>query len=149
MSKISVKYDFIFKIVGAGYDINIPGVMVENLEWDLDREIQDFQSLDIGLYPLPDNLWTRGKAGFKAIQYMAVGVPVVASPVGMLKDLIKDGVNGFLAASEEEWIKKISMLIEDPELRSRVGSNGRKDAEKAYSMDVAVLKLADIINKIL
>ena len=102
----------------------------------MDREIEDFQSIDIGIYPMPDTLWACGKASFKAIQYMAVGVPVVASSVGMVKDFIKDGINGYLAETEEEWIEKLSKLIEDSNLRRNIGLQGRKIVEERYSLKV-------------
>ena len=147
MQKLSQKYDFIFKIVGAGEDISIAGVRVKNYAWQLDRELQDFQNLDIGIYPLPNNLWTQGKAGFKAIQYMAVGVPVVASSVGMVKDFIEDGVNGYLAKTEEEWVEKISKLMEDSNLRRNIGFAGRKTVEEKYSVSVHAPRFIEIIKK--
>lgn len=147
MQKLSRKYDFIFKIVGAGKDIDIPGVKIENRAWNLKKEIEDFQSLDIGIYPMPDNSWTRGKAGFKAIQYMSIGVPVVASPVGIVRKIIENDTNGFLADSEEEWIEKISRLIEDVELRKKTGLNGRKTVEENFSVKANVRKYLEIIKK--
>jgi len=111
-------------------------VNVENKEWRLENEYEDYKSLDIGVYPLPNDEWAKGKAGFKAIYYMAAGVPCVASPVGMNKEIIQDGVNGFLANSEEEWLEKISLLIENPELRKKIGLAGRKTVEERYSVKV-------------
>jgi len=147
MQKLSQRYDFILKIVGAGCKIYIPGVKVENKKWNLENEIEDFQSIDIGVYPLPDNLWARGKAAFKAIQYMAVGVPVVASPVGMTKELIQDGINGFLANSNEEWIKKLADLIEDEALRKKIGFNGRNTVEEKFSLNINAPKYLEVIKK--
>ncbi len=145
MRKLSGRYDFVFKIVGAGKPVVIKGVNIQNCDWQLEREILDFQSIDIGVYPLPDTLWVRGKAAFKAIQYMSVGVPVVASPVGMAKEIIQDGVNGFLAGSDEEWVKKISILIEDRDLRARIGLEGRKTAEQKFSVKANVEILKHVI----
>jgi glycosyltransferase involved in cell wall biosynthesis len=148
MRKLSQKYDFIFKIVGAGKDIDIPGVKVENCAWELEREIRDFQSLDIGVYPLPDNLWTRGKASFKAIQYMAVGVPVVASPVGMIKEFVNNGINGFLPDSEEEWVKSLSLLIENADLRKKICLAGRRTVEEKFSVSVNVKNYIGVLKQL-
>lgn len=145
IKKLSKKYDFIFKVVGVKNKTSIPGVRLEYYDWQLDREIQDFQNIDIGIYPLPDTIWAKGKAGFKAIQYMAVGVPVVASAVGMAKEIIEDGINGFLANSYEEWIEKISKLIENPDLRKRIGLAGRKTVEKNFSVEANAPKFLKII----
>lgn len=150
IQRLSEKYDFVLKIVGAGNKIYIPGVKVENCDWELEKEVQDFQNIDIGVYPLIDSLWVRGKAGFKAIQYMAVGGPVVASPIGMTKELIQDGINGFLAKTEDEWVQKLSVLIEDAALRRKIGLEGRKTVEEKYSLKVnapVLLALIKNINK--
>jgi len=145
MQQLSKKYDFVLKIFGAGEIISIPGVKIENHDWHLKKEVEYFQSIDIGIYPLIDTLWARGKAGFKAIQYMAVGVPVVASSVGMVKDFIEDGVNGYLIKTEEEWIEKISKLMEDPNLRRNIGLAGRKTVEEKYSLKLNAFKFLEVI----
>ena len=145
MQQLSKKYDFVLKIFGAGETINIPGVKVENYDWHLEKEVEYFQFIDIGIYPLIDTLWVRGKAGFKAIQYMAVGVPVVASLIGMNKEIIKDGVNGYLARTEKEWIEKISKLMEDSNLRKKIGLEGRKTVEEKFSVKANVHTYLDII----
>jgi len=149
MQQLSKKYDFVLKIFGAGEIISIPGVKIENYDWHLEEEAGYFQSMDIGIYPLIDILWARGKAGFKAIQYMAVGVPVVASSVGMVKDFIKDGVNGYLAITEEEWIEKISKLIEDSNLRRNIGLEGRKTVEERFSVKVNAPEYLRVIKSVL
>ena len=148
MQKLSSSYNFILRIVGAEKEISIPGVKIENIEWQLNREIQDFQNIDIGIYPLHDIMWTKGKAAFKAIQYMSVGIPVVASPVGMTKELIKEGENGFLAGSEAEWVDKIARLIESPDLRRQIGLAGKRTVEEKYSVGVNASKFIEIINKV-
>jgi len=145
MQQLSKKYDFVLKVFGAGEIISIPGVKIENHDWHLKEEVEYFQSIDIGIYPLIDTLWARGKAGFKAIQYMAVGVPVVASSVGMVKDFIEDGVNGYLVKTEEEWVEKISKLIEDSNLRRSIGLAGRKTVEEKYSLKLNAFKFLEVI----
>jgi len=148
MQKLSEEYDFILKIIGADKNISIPGVEIENKKWSLKNEIEDFQSIDIGIYPLPDSLWARGKSAFKAIQYMSMGIPVVASPVGMNREVIQNGVNGFLANSDEEWIDKISLLIENKDLRAKIGLTGRKAVEEKFSLKVNAPKFLEIIKSI-
>ena len=127
----------------AHLEIKIVGADALNMErriikqaWSLDTEVQSLQSFDIGIMPMPDNPWTKGKCAFKIIQYMAVGIPCVASGVGMNIEVIQDGVNGFLAQSEEEWFSKLSMLIEDSKLRNRLGAQGHRTVEQRYSLKV-------------
>src|SRR5256714_7991128 len=108
LTELAREYDFRLKVVGAGKDeITVPGLEVENLRWSLEREVRDFQSIDIGLYPIDASLysgkWAAGKSGFKAIQYMAVGVPYVATPVGASKELGEVGVTHFFASNHQEW----------------------------------------------
>ena len=107
----------------------------------METEVADLQSFDIGIMPLPDNEWTRGKGGYKLLQYMAVGVPCVASPVGINKELIRDGENGFLATTEEEWYEKLSLLIDNPELRREMGRRGRAYVVRNHSFEAAAPKL--------
>jgi len=133
LQRLAEKIPMELLVVGAGRDIAIPGVHVINKQWNLTEEIEDFQSLDIGVYPLADDLWELGKAGFKAIQYMSVGVPAVASPVGVVTEMIRDGENGFFASSEEEWLEKLTRLAGDYGERLRVGAAGRQTVVSAYS----------------
>jgi len=144
--QLSLKYKFNLKIIGAGkHNLKIPGINVINMDWQLENEIEEFQSLDIGVYPLPENKWTLGKTGFKTIQYMSVGIPCVVSNVGSNKNIVEDGVNGYLANTKEEWIEKLSKLIEDPELRKRMGLAGRKTVIEKYSVKVNAPKLLEIL----
>lgn len=123
-----------FRFIGhPAYAPNIP--YSSSVPFMLESEIEDLHSIDIGLMPLPDTEWTRGKCAFKAIQYMASGIPVVASPVGMTPDLIQHGVNGLLASSSDDWFRELERLICDPELRGRVAVAGRKTVEQSYSLE--------------
>ncbi len=149
LSLLSKKADFILKIVGAGsHSIAIEGVKKINTDWSLDEEIEEFQSLDIGVYPLPDNDWTKGKTGFKTIQYMSVGIPCVVSPVGANGDIVKEGVNGFFADSTEEWVDKLLRLINDKDLREKIGTEGRKTIEERFSLKNNASKYLEIIKKV-
>ena len=112
----------------------IRGVEVEQVDWSLAREVEDFQRCDIGIYPLWDDEWAKGKCGFKAIQFMACGIPVVASAVGMNRELIQDGVNGDLASTPEAWIDKLARLLTDPAQRQRLGAAGRRTVDERYSV---------------
>jgi len=123
------------KMVGTPPDFSIAGIKVIKKDWRLDEELADLQSFDIGLMPLDDDPRNRGRLGYKMIQYMSVGIPVVASNMGLNKAVIKDGVNGFLVSSEEEWVEKLSLLIENEDLRRQLGQNGRKMAEESFSLE--------------
>jgi len=148
LQELSKKYKFTLKIVGGGRDFEVSGVKVVNEKWTLEKDVENYQSLDIGVYPLPDNEWAKAKTPFKTIQYMSVGVPTVASNVGRNREIIQDGINGFLASTEEEWIEKLSLLIENSELRRRLGMAGRKTVEERYSVKVNAPKYLEIFKKV-
>lgn len=135
---LAEKYDFKLKIVGASKKIVLPRVDLAQSEWKLDNEIKEFQSLDIGVYPLPDNEWVKGKTGFKPIQYMAVHAVCVASDVGVNSEIIQNGRNGFLVKRKEEWIEKLSLLLSSEEFRNRIAEEARKTVEQFYSLKVQV-----------
>jgi glycosyltransferase involved in cell wall biosynthesis len=118
-------------------DINYPGndIDINFCKWKKDTEAEDLSEIDIGIMPLPDDEWSRGKCGFKGLQYMSLEIPTIMSPVGVNIDILQDGVNGYLASTEAEWIEKLSLLIESPELRERIGKNGRKTVEEKYSFN--------------
>lgn len=116
--------------------------------WSLKTELSNFQSADIGIMPMHDTLWERGKCAFKALLYMSVGIPVVCSPVGVNKEIIQDGLNGFLANSTEEWLEKLSLLIENPDLRKKLGIVGRKMVEERYSLKINAPKLKKILEEV-
>ena len=103
-------------------------------EWCAKTEIDDLRLFDIGLMPLADDAYTSGKCGFKLLQYMAVGIPVVASPVGMNRQIVEEGINGFLANDEKEWLDKLRLLCRDDDLRQRMGRVGRQMIEASFSL---------------
>ncbi|PYQ90459.1 MAG: glycosyl transferase family 1 [Acidobacteria bacterium] len=142
LRRVRERHSFRLRVSGASSSVTMKGIDVENVPWTLDDEVRLFNTCDIGVYPLADDEWSRGKCGFKAIQFMACGVPVVASAVGVNREIIQDGVNGFLAATETEWVEKIQRLIDDPELRQRMAEAGRQTIERSYSLQVHAPKLA-------
>ena len=143
LPRLASRYDLRLKVVGGDYHCFL--AQVSNHEWRLDREVADLQSFDIGVMPMPDNAWTRGKCAFKALQYMAVGIPVVCSPVGMNTEVVQDGDNGFLAESEKEWTEKLALLIENPGLREAMGQRGRAVVEERYSVKSNFPKLMQVL----
>src|ERR1700730_87756 len=115
--------------------LQLDDVKIDNQIWRAETEQQDLASFDIGIMPLWDSVWTRGKCGYKILQYMGVGTPVVASDVGVNSQIIKSGENGFLARTEDDWVKSIAALIDNAELRRRFGLRGRELVEKEYSIE--------------
>ncbi len=107
---------------------------IQGLAWNKTDEIRELSSMDIGIMPLPDDEWSKGKCGLKGLQYMALEIPALMSPVGVNEEIIADSVNGFLAVDREEWVGKISALVEDPELRSRIGKAARQTVLDKYSV---------------
>jgi glycosyltransferase involved in cell wall biosynthesis len=98
--------------------------------------------------PLPDEPWTRGKCGYKLIQYMACGLPVVASPVGVNADIVRHGENGFLAATEGQWAEALAQLITQPDLRRRMGSAGRQRVQSEFSLQVLAPRLEKLLRSV-
>jgi glycosyltransferase involved in cell wall biosynthesis len=105
------------------------------LPWNKETETADLAMADIGIMPLPDDEWAKGKCGFKALQYMSMEIPTIVSPVGVNTKIVEPGVNGFFATTQEEWITTIDLLINDSTLRQRLGENGRKKVVDSYSVD--------------
>jgi len=131
-------------LIGSGR-IKLAGVPVEIRPWSEAGEVEDLRSCDVGIMPLYDGSWERGKCGLKTIQYMACGLPVVVSPIGVNKDMVEDGVNGFLAKDNEEWVKSLVALRDDKALRERMGRAGRKKAEELYSLQSTAPLMAELI----
>lgn len=107
---------------------------IQGIPWRKDTELDDLREIDIGLMPLPNEEWTKGKCGLKGLQYMALGIPTIMSPVGVNSDIVQHAENGFLADQVDDWVECISNLIENPELRYEVGMAGRKTVVEKYSV---------------
>lgn len=149
LQHLARRFPIEFLVVGAGRDLTIPGVDVINKQWTLASEVEDFKSLDIGVYPLVDGLWELGKTSFKTIQYMAVGVPGVVSRVGAAREIVIEGENGFLASTPEEWLAHLTRLAEHPALRRRIAEGGRKTAVESFSIRANAPRLLSVISRAL
>lgn len=123
-----------FKVIGDPSYFN-KELGIKGLAWKKETEVEDLQEMDIGIMPLPDDEWANGKCGLKGLQYMALEIATIMSPVGVNKEIIQDGVNGFLASQEDEWVNKLSLLIESAELRARLGKKGRQTVDEKYSVN--------------
>ena len=142
---------FLLRVVADGVDrapYGIPGVPVENVVWTPAAEYVVIDGFDIGVAPLLDDSWSRGKCGFKILQCMSRAVPVVASPVSINLEIVQEGANGFLAASETEWVEKLATLIEDPGLRVRLGKAGWETVAALYSFRAIIPKLGTLLTEI-
>ena len=138
---------FRLRVIGApGYKVE--GLDVEALTWRSETEVEDLRPLDVGVMPLPDDRWSRGKCGMKALQYMGLGVATVCSPVGVNSSIIRDGENGMLAATEDEWVGKLRRLLRDAPLRERLGREGRRTVEETYSAAVQAPRVYEILKSI-
>jgi glycosyltransferase involved in cell wall biosynthesis len=129
--------DFELVLVGLNEPLDWDLSNVRYLKWNLAEELDFFTHFDIGIMPLKDSPFARGKCAFKLLQYMAVGLPVVASPVGANCEVIDDGRNGFLADTPEQWLAALIALIDDPALRQRCGEVGRDLVRRFYSVESA------------
>jgi|YelNatPaOPRAMG01_1025707.scaffolds.fasta_scaffold03649_2 glycosyltransferase involved in cell wall biosynthesis len=157
LGKLAKRYDFELRVISSpsyeGYklfnhlfkNLERKGVKVKLIPWSIQGEFHELQNIDIGLAPLFDGEWEKYKGGFKVINYMAAGIPPVASDVGEHKHIIKDGINGFLCKNDQEWFEKLKKLIEDENLREKMGMNARKTAEEKYSIEKNAKKLARIL----
>lgn len=122
-----------FKVIGdGGYREEALGIV--GTPWCEQTEIEDLSAIDIGLMPLPDDEWAKGKCGLKALQFMAMELPVVTSPVGVNTEIVSDGVNGFLAGCDNEWFERLSQLIESAEMRRAIGQAARETVVARYSV---------------
>jgi glycosyltransferase involved in cell wall biosynthesis len=139
------KHGIRFRAIGAGASAERDRFEgMEHADWSEATEIAEVQAMDIGIMPLLDLPFERGKSGYKLVQYMACGLPVVASPVGVNREMVTSGENGFLATSEREWSDALEQLVLDPALRARMGEEGRERAVERYSLSSQAPRLIEI-----
>jgi glycosyltransferase involved in cell wall biosynthesis len=136
------------RIIGPS-DVTIEGIPAEVKRWSAETEVADLQACDIGLLPLIDHTWHPWKFFFKAVQYMAVGLPVVARRIGSNAEIIEDGVSGFLVETENEWRERLRLLIEDPAMRKRMGAAARSTVVERFSTKVQMPRVVSIFESVL
>jgi len=140
------EFDVRFVAVGCNKEI-LKDLPIEVLPWSEETEVQLIQSFDIGIMPLSNSPWEMGKCGYKLIQYMACGLPVVASPVGVNKKIVENGINGFLAQETHEWEQALRKLLNDKNLRVQMGEKGRDLVKENYSLQQQSIKFREIIRR--
>ncbi len=143
LQSLSLRVPFVLRLIGA--DVDLPGVKVECVQWTQATEVASIAEGTVGVMPLLDSAWERGKCGYKLIQYMACGLPVVASPVGVNTEIVEDGANGFLAATAEDWASALERLLTDSELCTRMGREGRQRVESRYCLQVTGPRMVELL----
>lgn len=136
------------KVIGDENYVN-EELGIKGIAWNRSSEIKDLSTFDIGIMPLPDDEWANGKCGLKGLQYMALGIPTLMSPVGVNSVIVQNGVNGFLPASNEQWVNDIESLIASAELRKKMGDAARKTVEENYSVNVWKEKYLELFKHLL
>ena len=126
--------NFIFLVIADKRpDLNLDDFTF--IPWNAGTEIEDLMKIDVGIMPVQPDEWAEGKCGFKLIQYLALGIPAIASAIGVNNEIIKEGLNGYLCSDEDDWVNALKKLINDPELRQRLGEKGRKKIVEEYSIE--------------
>ena len=144
LRQLSIHRKFKFRIIG-GSEVDLPGVDTEFIPWSEEQEVNLLRECDVGVMPLFDLPFEQGKCGYKLIQYLACGLPVVASPIGVNVEIVKVGEVGFLAESAAEWEEAIGRLLDDAALRDRFGSAGRLLVERDYSLQGVAPRLSNLL----
>ena len=147
LKKVREKYDFRILVVGEKH-VQIQGLDVEAVDWEEEKELFYLQQMDIGVYPLPFEEWVYGKSGLKAIQYMALAIPTVATAIGANYRVIEDGVSGYLVKEEAQWIETLENLLSDALLRKKIGIAGRKRVKELFSIEANKTIYLNILNRL-
>jgi glycosyltransferase involved in cell wall biosynthesis len=143
LRRLALEKKIMLVTIGAG-PLHLPGVPLEQHAWSLDNETQLLETIHVGVMPLPDSPWERGKCGYKLIQYMACGRPVVASPVGINQEIVTPEI-GFLASDVQGWYEGLRALSDQPALRQRMGQAARDRVEQSYSLQVTAPKIVRLL----
>jgi glycosyltransferase involved in cell wall biosynthesis len=147
LSVLSRRFPVLLRVIG-GVGFSIPGVEIEMVHWSETTEVESIKECDIGVMPLLNSPWESGKCGYKLIQYMACGLPVVASPVGVNCDIVLNGENGFLADSADAWLDALVTLCDDALLRREMGAKGRERVVQEYCIQNAAPHSAGLLREI-
>jgi glycosyltransferase involved in cell wall biosynthesis len=145
LARFCAEHDACVHAIGVRPDFALEGVPLVRVPWTDAGEVAALQQLDVGMMPLPDSPWERGKCGFKLIQYMGCALPVIASPVGVNREIVLDGETGYLARSQEEWLAAFRRLAGAVELRGQMGAAGRARVEAHYSLQIAAPQLLTLL----
>ena len=141
------KYPYIELEIICDIFFDCDNIPVVKRMWSADQEIEYLHELDIGVMPLIQDPWSEGKCGLKILQYFGVGVPAVCTPVGVNKDVVREGFNGYFASSPEQWVEKLSLLIEDREKQKTMGLNGRETVFQSFSLAACAPKFYGILHE--
>ena len=144
---LNQRCDFRLRVIG-NFQYELPGIDLEVIQWTKETEVEDLQGIDIGIYPLVNDEWVLGKSGLKAIQYMAFGLPTVATNVGTTPSIIRHMENGCLVKTDSEWVEALATLVENPDLRRNLGIAARETVLQNYSTHVIKSKYINILNKL-
>lgn len=146
LAALAKQQPFSLRVIGGG-PLSIPGVDLEVLPWSEKTEAAAIGECDVGIMPLLDTPWEQGKCAYKLIQYMACGLPTVASPVGANWEVVVEGETGFLAGTADAWVDKLGLLLRDAELRQRLGAAGRKRVEAIYCLQQVAPQLVQLLQQ--
>jgi glycosyltransferase involved in cell wall biosynthesis len=154
LSSLYHKRPFRFVLINGGsvqyrQYLDLPEEAITHYVWSEQDEVSQIHQIDIGIMPLPDDPWERGKCAYKLIQYMACGLPVVASPVGMNTEVVSPGDNGYLASNEQEWVEYLGRLLADEEARESMGRKGRGLVEKQFTLERSFERMQDVVRQLI
>jgi glycosyltransferase involved in cell wall biosynthesis len=141
--------EFRVVLIGAGEANPFPGIPTTKLPWTEKSELTIGQKFDVGVMPLIDGPFERGKCGYKLIQYMAGGIPIIASPVGVNRQIVEPNINGYLAESTQDWIAALSALSNNPQKCFNMGMAGRQKAEQMYNLQVTAPELMSLLSSVI
>lgn len=148
LKQLKTHHEFKLLVIGDP-EFNLTGLNIEARPWSAEEEIEQLQRIDIGLYPLPDEEWVYGKSGLKALQYMALGIPTIATAIGANFRIIENGKNGYLVENEDQWLSQLIKLIENPGLRQQIGKNARIKVVQDYSLTATAPVYLSIVRDLL
>ena len=140
LREVAAEFPAQLRVIGA--QVDLPGLDVDCRPWTEKAEVSEIKNFDIGIMPLVDSPWERGKCGYKLIQYMGCGVPGIASPVGVNRDIIEHDVNGYLATDTDGWLSAFRLLCTDAQLRRTIGMRGRRRVEQRFCLQITAPQLA-------